>query len=115
VVSLTVHGRVAVIRAGISGLAAAALLSRRHRVDLFEQERRLGGRTNTVLVDGPNGTVPLDTEPRPGQCVGSVPSRRRVHLVARVAPESRDSLAQIPTTHHQPWHATLYPPSNPWR
>ncbi|MGE5816343.1 MAG: NAD(P)/FAD-dependent oxidoreductase, partial [Acidobacteriota bacterium] len=53
--------RVAVIGAGISGLAAASLLSRRHRVDVFEQERRLGGHTNTVLVDGPNGTVPLDT------------------------------------------------------
>jgi uncharacterized protein len=53
--------RVAVIGAGISGLAAASLLSRRHRVDVFEQERRLGGHTNTVLVDGPNGSVPLDT------------------------------------------------------
>jgi predicted NAD/FAD-binding protein len=52
---------IAVIGAGISGLAAAALLSRRHRVHLFEQERRLGGHTNTVLVDGPNGIVPLDT------------------------------------------------------
>ena len=52
---------IAVIGAGISGLAAASLLSRRHRVDLFEQERRLGGHTNTVLVDSPHGTVPLDT------------------------------------------------------
>ena len=52
---------VAVIGAGISGLAAASLLSRRHRVDLFEQEPRLGGHTNTVRVDGPDGTVPLDT------------------------------------------------------
>ena len=52
---------IAVIGAGISGLAAASLLSRRHRVDRFEQERRLGGHTNTVLVGAPNGTVPLDT------------------------------------------------------
>ena len=52
---------IAVIGAGISGSAAASFLSRRHRVDLFEQERRLGGHTNTVLVDGPHGTVPLDT------------------------------------------------------
>jgi predicted NAD/FAD-binding protein len=53
--------RVAVIGAGISGLAAAALLSRRHRVDLFERERRLGGHTQTVLIDSPSGRVPLDT------------------------------------------------------
>ena len=52
---------IAVIGAGISGLAAAALLSRRHRVHLFEQERRLGGHTNTVVLDGPNGPVALDT------------------------------------------------------
>ena len=52
---------VAVIGAGISGLAAAHVLSRKHRVHLFEQERRLGGHTNTVLIEGPTGTVPLDT------------------------------------------------------
>ena len=52
---------VAVIGAGISGLAAAYLLSRRHRVHLFEQEPRLGGHTHTVLLDTPDGTVPLDT------------------------------------------------------
>ena len=52
---------VAVIGAGISGLAAAHFLSRRHRVHLFEQERRLGGHTNTVLIEGPTGAVPLDT------------------------------------------------------
>ena len=42
---------IAVIGAGISGLAAATLLSRRHRVHLFEQERRLGGHTNTVVLE----------------------------------------------------------------
>ena len=52
---------IAVIGAGISGLAAAYLLSRRHRVHLFEKEERLGGHTNTVLIDGPGGRVPLDT------------------------------------------------------
>ncbi len=52
---------VAVIGAGISGLAAAHVLSRKHRVHLFEQESRLGGHTNTVLIEGPTGTVPLDT------------------------------------------------------
>ena len=52
---------VAVIGAGISGLAAAYLLSRRHRVHLFEQQPRLGGHTNTVVIDTPGGRVPLDT------------------------------------------------------
>ena len=52
---------IAVIGAGISGLAAAYLLSRRHRVQLFEKEERLGGHTNTVLIATPHGRVPLDT------------------------------------------------------
>ena len=52
---------IAVIGAGISGLAAAYLLSRRHRVHLFEKEGRVGGHTQTVLIEAPTGTVPLDT------------------------------------------------------
>ncbi len=50
----------AVIGSGISGLAAAYYLSRRHRVTLFEREPRLGGHTHTVLVDAPAGTLPVD-------------------------------------------------------
>ena len=52
---------IAVIGAGISGLAAAYFLSRRHRVHLFEKEPRLGGHTNTVVVDDADGAVALDT------------------------------------------------------
>src|SRR6187397_2084755 len=52
---------IAVIGAGISGLAAAYFLSRRHRVHVFEKEPRLGGHTNTVVIDTPTGGVPLDT------------------------------------------------------
>jgi predicted NAD/FAD-binding protein len=53
--------RIAVIGAGISGLAAAYLLSRRHVVTLFEAEPRLGGHTHTIRVDAPGGRVALDT------------------------------------------------------
>ena len=52
---------IAVIGAGISGLAAAYLLSRRHRVQLFEKSHRLGGHTNTVSLCTPEGNVALDT------------------------------------------------------
>jgi len=53
--------RIAVIGAGISGLAAAYLLSRRHQVSLFEREPRLGGHTNTIRVPSEDGAVALDT------------------------------------------------------
>lgn len=49
--------RIAVVGAGISGLAAAWLLSKRHDVTLFEAESRLGGHSNTVEADG----VAVDT------------------------------------------------------
>jgi len=52
---------VAVIGAGISGLAAAYFLSRRHRVSLFERSHRLGGHTHTVTVDSAAGPLALDT------------------------------------------------------
>ncbi len=53
--------RIAVIGSGISGLAAAYLLSRKHEVSLFERETRLGGHTHTVTIDTPRGPQPLDT------------------------------------------------------
>jgi predicted NAD/FAD-binding protein len=43
--------RVAVVGAGISGLSAAYLLNRRHQVELFERERRLGGHAHTHTVE----------------------------------------------------------------
>jgi len=42
--------RIAIVGAGISGLAAAYFLSRRHQVWLFEKDTRLGGHTHTVVV-----------------------------------------------------------------
>lgn len=53
--------RIAVIGAGISGLAAAWLLSRQHRVTLFEGNNYLGGHTRTREVPGHHGPVAVDT------------------------------------------------------
>ncbi len=53
--------RVAVVGSGISGLAAAYLLSRRHQVTLYEKLSRLGGHTHTVTVTSEAGPLRLDT------------------------------------------------------
>jgi uncharacterized protein len=53
--------RIAVIGSGISGLAAGWYLSRRHEVSLFEKEPRLGGHTNTVIVESGGDPIPVDT------------------------------------------------------
>jgi predicted NAD/FAD-binding protein len=53
--------RIAVIGAGISGMAAAYLLSQKHEVYLFEKETRLGGHTHTHTIDTSCGPLPIDT------------------------------------------------------
>jgi uncharacterized protein len=53
--------RVAVVGAGISGLSAAWLLASKLNVTVYEAEPRLGGHANTVNVDGPKGSVAVDT------------------------------------------------------
>ena len=52
---------IAVIGAGISGLAAAHRLNPHHRVRLFEAEPRLGGHTRTIPVERPDGPLQVDT------------------------------------------------------
>jgi predicted NAD/FAD-binding protein len=53
--------RIAVIGSGISGLAAAYYLSRKHEVSLFEEAERLGGHTNTIMVESSRGPLAVDT------------------------------------------------------
>ncbi|MCW8985086.1 MAG: FAD-dependent oxidoreductase [Thermoanaerobaculales bacterium] len=52
---------IAVIGSGVSGLASAWLLSRKHEVHLFEKRARLGGHTHTVVHDVDGRELPLDT------------------------------------------------------
>jgi len=51
---------VAIIGAGISGLAAAYLLAPHHSVTIYEAEPRLGGHARTIMA-GLNGDQPVDT------------------------------------------------------
>jgi predicted NAD/FAD-binding protein len=53
--------RIAVVGAGVSGLSAAYFLSPRHRVTLFEKERRLGGHAHTHRVEGRDGALWMDS------------------------------------------------------
>lgn len=53
--------RIAIVGSGVSGLVAAHHLHRSHEITLFEADDRLGGHTNTVDVDLPDGPVRVDT------------------------------------------------------
>ncbi len=52
--------RIAVVGAGISGLATAWILSGRHQVTLLEKETRLGGHTHTLEIGHSDGTIGID-------------------------------------------------------
>jgi predicted NAD/FAD-binding protein len=58
---LVAQKRIAVIGSGIAGMSAAWLLSQRHRVTLYEKNARLGGHSNTVMVNTDLGPTPVDT------------------------------------------------------
>ena len=53
--------RIAIVGAGISGLATAHLLHRTHEVTVFEAGARPGGHANTVRVDTEHATHHVDT------------------------------------------------------
>jgi predicted NAD/FAD-binding protein len=56
-----IEKNIAVIGTGISGMAAAWLLSGKHKVTVYESDRRIGGHSNTVTVNGAKGPIPVDT------------------------------------------------------
>ena len=53
--------KIAVVGAGISGLTAACVLSRRHDVTVFEAADRIGGHTHTVTVRENGQSLAIDT------------------------------------------------------
>ncbi len=54
--------RIAVIGSGISGIAAAFLLQRKHDVTLFEKNDYIGGHTHTIMIrEGSDHGIPVDT------------------------------------------------------
>ena len=53
--------RIAIIGSGISGLSAAWGLHGDCDVHVFERNDYIGGHTNTVTFDAPEGPVPVDT------------------------------------------------------
>ena len=53
--------KIAVVGGGIAGIASAWYLSQRHEVSIIELASRLGGHTNTRMIDDPFGLIPVDT------------------------------------------------------
>ena len=52
--------KIAVVGSGISGLSAAFYLSKKYKVDLFEQNGHFGGHSYTYDIKKNNKTIPVD-------------------------------------------------------
>ena len=52
--------KIAVIGSGISGLSAAFYLSKKYKVDIFEQDNHFGGHSYTYDIKDQNETIPVD-------------------------------------------------------
>src|ERR1700722_9217154 len=59
--NFAIQKNIAVIGTGIAGMSAAWLLSQKHKVTVYESDRRVGGHSNTVMVEGAKGAIPVDT------------------------------------------------------
>ena len=53
--------KIAVIGSGISGLGSAFILSGKHRVYLFEKEKKFGGHSNTITINKEDQQFKVDT------------------------------------------------------
>ena len=53
--------RIAVIGTGVSGLAAAWLLSRRHDITVYEADSRVGGHSHTLDIESEGRRIAVDT------------------------------------------------------
>lgn len=88
--------RVAVIGGGIGGLTAAGMLARKgHAVTLFEATRALGGKAQTVRVDG----LVFDT----GPTVMTMPDTVRATFAALGAEASMPRLERLALQTHYRW------------
>ena len=52
--------KIAVVGSGISGLSAAFYLSKKYKVDLFEQDDHFGGHSYTYDIKKNDKTIPVD-------------------------------------------------------
>jgi uncharacterized protein len=53
--------KIGVIGAGVAGLTAAHILSKKHEITLIEKNKRIGGHTNTINVEENGSKIGVDT------------------------------------------------------